>query len=163
MRLTPPHAGDRRRQLDVLAGAEAGQEVEELEDEAEVCGPEPGPLSFAEAADLAAVEAQPSLARGVEGAEQVQQRALAAARGADDRDQLAGLDPHRDPVQNLHCAGAERIALANPVQLQDGAGVTPLLELPTVLAIQPTLPQLLTAFSISDAGHIERLCETVLL
>jgi hypothetical protein len=119
VRATAVHPGDRRRQLDVLAGAEAGEEVEELEDEAEIGGPEPGPLALAETADLAPVESQPPLARRVEGAEQVEQRALAAARGTDDRDQLARLDPHRDPVQHLDCPGAERIALADSVELQD--------------------------------------------
>ena len=33
-------AGDRQRQLDVLLGVEHGEEVEELEDEADVVAPE---------------------------------------------------------------------------------------------------------------------------
>ena len=85
-RLTP---GVGERQLDVGQRARARDEVEALEDEADLAVAQVGELVLVGAADVEAVEPVDAAGRHVQAAEDVHQRALAAARAAHDRDVLA--------------------------------------------------------------------------
>src|SRR5437764_991639 len=67
---------------DVLEHRELRQQVEALEDEADVRGAQPRALVVVEGGHVAAVEAVAALARAVEAAEDVQERRLAGAGGA---------------------------------------------------------------------------------
>ena len=83
-------AGDRERQDDVLLGGQHRQEVEELEDEADVLAAQQRHLAVGEALDLLAGDLDRAARRLVECGEQVHQRRLARARRPHDGDQLAG-------------------------------------------------------------------------
>ncbi len=63
--------------------------------------PQPGRIELGE---RHAVEEEPPRVGVVEPREQRGDRGLAGARGADERDDLAGLDREVDPVQHLHVA-----------------------------------------------------------
>ena len=79
------------RQLDVLLGRQVRQEVPRglLPDHPDDAPPVAGPLAPAHLAEVVAGDDRPPGRRRVEPAEDVQQRRLAAARRADDRDHLA--------------------------------------------------------------------------
>ena len=85
----------------VLADGQVVEQVEELEDEADVRAAEPGGSRLAEPVDADAVDRDLALRRPVEAADEVEQRRLAAAGRAHDRGDAAGLDveidAHRAP------------------------------------------------------------------
>ena len=86
-RRRPP--GDTQRHLDVFERGELRQQVMELVDEAEVHVPPAALLGRAHLREVAAFQRDAPGGGPVEPAQQVQQRALARARGADDRDEFA--------------------------------------------------------------------------
>ena len=92
---------------DVFQAGERGQEVEELEDEADFVAAEAGEIVIGEGGDGLAVDAD--LARGgaVQAADEIEEGGLAGARGSDDGDHLAARDFQMD--------GFERSDLAFPV------------------------------------------------
>ena len=67
----------------------------------------------------------PHLARGrrVEPAEKVQQRALARAGRADDRDPLSGADGEIDALQHRHFERPAAVRLGESAAFDDGASV----------------------------------------
>ena len=73
----------------VLLGGQRWDQVEELEDEADVLATEQRELLAVHAPDLLAVEHDRAAGRGVDAADEVQQRGLARARGAQNGDELA--------------------------------------------------------------------------
>src|SRR3972149_420449 len=75
-------AADQEGQLHVLDGAEDRQQVVELEDEAHAAGAIAALLVVGELADVDPVHADDAGVDGVEGAEAVEERRLAAAGGA---------------------------------------------------------------------------------
>ncbi len=80
--------GQRRlehRDLDVLEGRERGHQIERLKDEADLHGAE---VVDVELRQRLFAEENLALGRSIEAAEQVQERALAAAAGAGDRDRF---------------------------------------------------------------------------
>ena len=82
--------GQQQRQLDVLARREHRDQVEELEDEADVRGAERASSSSERSFSMRpATLTWPSWP--VEAGEQVQQRGLAGARGPHQRDEAAAL------------------------------------------------------------------------
>ena len=91
--LAARHAGVDQRQLDVVQRVGAGQQVEGLEDEADLLVADAPPARWSSSSWTAdAVEAVGARGRRVEAADQVHQRRLAAARRAHDRHVLAALD-----------------------------------------------------------------------
>ena len=83
------HAGVDERQLDVVQGAGARQQVEGLEDEADLAVADRRQLVVVHLRDDLAAEHVGALARRVEAADQVHQRRLARARGSHDGHVLA--------------------------------------------------------------------------
>ena len=90
------------RQLDVVQRGGAGQQVEGLEDEADLLVADAGQLVVVQLADQLAVEPVFALGGRVQAADQVHQRGLAGAGGAHDGDVLVVLDAHGDAAQRLH-------------------------------------------------------------
>ena len=76
------HAGDRERQHDVLLRRQHRDQVEELEDEAELVAAQLGERGVVEPGDLRAVERDRARGRPVEPGEDVHQGRLARARRA---------------------------------------------------------------------------------
>src|SRR5262249_59368446 len=84
---------------DVLQPGQVGQQVEELEDEADVIAPEPGQLRLAQAAEVGPTHGYAAGARLVKPGDEVEERGLAAARRSHDGRELAALDRQRHAVQ----------------------------------------------------------------
>ncbi|MEZ4456432.1 MAG: hypothetical protein R2882_07775 [Gemmatimonadales bacterium] len=106
--------------LDVLPGRERRDQMERLEDEADLLGPELGSFVFSEAAEIGAVEGHPAAAGPVEPREQAEERGLAAARGPDDREEAAALEGERDIVQHRQPPAAGQIGLREAVADEHG-------------------------------------------
>ena len=111
-REAPP--GQAQRHRDVLARGERRPEVPALEDDRDLARPVLGELLFSEACQRAAERADLAGRRLVEPGGQVEHRALARARGAEDGDRLALLDAvdledvmelERSPGDLLTCLG----------------------------------------------------------
>ena len=95
------HAPDVQRHRNVLERAELGQQMMELIHETEALVAQAAALGVAHLAQVPPHQPHRPGARHVQPPEQVQQRALARARCANDGDALAGTDPERYPAQHL--------------------------------------------------------------
>ena len=93
-------AGGQLRDQHVLRGRELRQQVVVLEDEADLAAAEAGQIGRGEGERVDAVEADDPPVGRVEGAEDVEQRALARPAGADDRQRLAGGEGEGDAAQH---------------------------------------------------------------
>ena len=109
--------GVQQRQLHVLQGAGARQQVEVLEHEADLPVPQPGPLVARHLDDLFALQPIAAAAGVIEAAERVHERRLSRARGAHQGHVLAPVDVQRNALQGMDLDLAERVGLANVVQL----------------------------------------------
>ncbi len=105
-RLSPVQAPDHEREADVLQGRELGQEMVELEDEADLPVPEGGHLAGRLGEEVLAVEDDPPFRRPVQAAEEVEEGRLADARGPHDRGQVPpaeleveALEDAQDPLR----------------------------------------------------------------
>ena len=84
-----------QRQADVLEARQRRQQVEELEDEADLVAPHARQLVVGQAGERFAVDADLAGRRAIEAADRVEQRRLAGAGRADDRHHLAAGDASR--------------------------------------------------------------------
>ena len=109
-------AGDADRQHDVLRRGHRRQQVERLEDEADLVAAQQRERLVVERGDLGVAEEHLARRRPVEAGEHVQQGRLAGARRAHDRGELAGLEADVDVVER----GDGRVAGA--VELADALG-----------------------------------------
>jgi hypothetical protein len=91
--------------------------MELLEDEAHAARPERRQLVVGCGRGVEAVDGDLAGRRAVERAHDLQQRRLAGARRAEDRDELAGGDLEVDAAQGVHVAG---VLLRHAVQAEDG-------------------------------------------
>ena len=85
-------AGELQRQEDVLLGRQRRQQVERLEDEADVRAAQLGELRVVHLRDVLAGDVDAAGGRLVEPGQDVHQRGLAGPRGAHDRGELAARD-----------------------------------------------------------------------
>jgi len=90
---------EKARQLDVLPHGQVGQEVEELEDDADVPPPVERALPVGQGGDVAAADPDRSGRGRVDSRDEVEERRLAASRGSDDREELAGGNGQVDAVE----------------------------------------------------------------
>jgi hypothetical protein len=90
--LARTHAAVRQRQLDVLVDGEIADQVERLEDEADLAVAYARPVRGGELRDVLAVQQVLPVRRRIEQPEQREQRRLAAPRRARDGDVLAAAD-----------------------------------------------------------------------
>src|SRR6202171_757677 len=120
--LVAAQAGVEQRQLDVLPDRGPRQEVESLEDEADLLVAHAGQRTSRHLGHVFTV--QPVLAAGgrVETAEDVHEGRLAGAGGTDDGDELAAADGHIDPAQRLHRVLPRVGGLADPFKLDQRLG-----------------------------------------
>ena len=95
----PP--ADQPGDADVLEGRELGQQVVELEDEADPLVAEAREVAVAQGEGIAAVDLDAARVGTRQRADDLQQRGLARAAGPDDRDYLAVGDLERDAPQHL--------------------------------------------------------------
>ena len=102
-------AGQARGEQDVLLARQLGDEVEGLEDEADVAPAHAGELALGASVQAAADHLDRARLGPVEGAEQVQQRRLARARAPDDGHQLARA--HLDGGAVEHAPGGAAAAV----------------------------------------------------
>src|SRR5690242_19039840 len=114
------HAAVEQGQLDVLQRARARQQVELLEDEADLGIADPGQLVTAEARHVVAAQPVAAARRRVETAEQVHERRLAGARGPHHRAELAGFDGDGHAPQGVDHVGPEHVVLHQALGLDDG-------------------------------------------
>ena len=103
--------GDHLRHEDVFEGGEFGQQVVELEDEAEGLVAQLVAAARRQVVDALAVEMDLALVGPVEDAEQVQQRALAGAGGADDAQELARMHLQVEAAQHFRLDGVLAVGL----------------------------------------------------
>jgi 23S rRNA pseudouridine1911/1915/1917 synthase len=98
-------AAQEQGKLDVLHRSHGREEIEKLEDDAEVFAPVGRELCFAGVVQREAVDGDFSGARLVESAEKIEQRAFAAAARSGYRAERMRRDLQRDVVQGVHFAG----------------------------------------------------------
>src|ERR687895_436071 len=108
-----PLAGDREREHDVLLRREDRQEVEELEDEAELVAAQPGQVAVVQLGDLDAVEDDRAARRAVESGEDVHQRRLAGPGRAHDGAVATALEIDADTGESIYRGGALAVAAAD--------------------------------------------------
>src|SRR5215813_9802668 len=113
------HFQEEERVLDVLVRGEDRDEVEGLEDEADVSGTEVGLGVVAERQDVHAADLQTSAGGNVDAGEQVEERRLAASRGSDHhREALSwNLEAHAIEGQDLDLSAS--VPLVDPFQPYD--------------------------------------------
>src|SRR5690606_26501770 len=92
-------AGDGGGEGDVLFCGEGGQEVELLEDEADLVAAEFGEGFVAQAGDGGVADGDGAAVGGVESGQAVHERRLARARGAHDGGELAGVELDGDVAE----------------------------------------------------------------
>src|SRR3954454_10850788 len=128
-RVGPLQAPDEERHGDILGGAELGQQVMELVDEAERGVACLRALCFAHLADRAALHEYLSGGGRIEAAEEMQERRLSRSGAPHDGDTLAAMDFEIDPQQHRHrlrslagfrqaMAGDPRLALIHSALLR---------------------------------------------
>src|SRR4030081_3437568 len=105
-------AGDGERQRDVVLGGHRRDEVEGLEDRAHTLEPVVGEVGVGKLVDWKARRIYVAGRGLVEAAHQRKQRRLAAAGRADDGDELAGPDLHRDVFERgyMHLVAAAELS-----------------------------------------------------
>ena len=111
-----------QRQLDVLGRPRPRQQVEALEDEADLGVADLGPLVAVEPRDVDAVEPVAARGRPVEAADDVHQRRLARAGRAHDGHELAARDRQADPLERGDLDLAHVVDLGQVVDLDDRSG-----------------------------------------
>jgi hypothetical protein len=92
--------------LHILHNRHGGEEVEELEDDAQLQSPVEGQLPVIGPLEMDPVDHHLAGGQVVEPPEKVQQGALSRSRGAGDGDELPAADLQRDRVQGEHRGGA---------------------------------------------------------
>ena len=118
-RLGGGEAADAQRHRDVVERGELGQQMVELVDEAEMAVAPLALLGRVEGREVAAAEIDAARGRRLEAAEQMQQRALARARRADDGERLAAPDLEVDALQHVD-VDARRAAAFGEALVQAG-------------------------------------------
>jgi hypothetical protein len=93
-----------------------------LEDEADGLVPEGREPLLAPLEDVLAVEEDPAAGRDVEGAEEVEEGALARAGGAGERDELPLRDLEVDPAEHVEAPIAHEVGLGEPLDPDERSG-----------------------------------------
>ena len=102
-----------QRELDVLEDREHLHQVEALEDEADAVEPQIGERPLRELRGVLAVHLHRAAGRGVDAADQVEQRGLARARRPGDGEELAAVHVERHAAQRVDVGLAEQVVLGD--------------------------------------------------
>ena len=113
---------DQQRHGHVLDGGELAQQVVELVDETQLVIAQLPPGRFRKRIQALAGHGHPAGIGLIQPAQQVQQRALARARGPNDGHHLAGRHGEVDVLQDGELACALVVVLPEPLALQHGLG-----------------------------------------
>jgi hypothetical protein len=100
LRITAATVGEQRH-LDVLRGREGGEQVMELEDEAESARAETRSLPFVQRSRRTSLQLDFTSTRPVQQPDQVEERALPGAGRSRQRNELAGAHLQIDAVQDM--------------------------------------------------------------
>jgi hypothetical protein len=111
----------KERQLHVLERRGAGEEIESLEDEADLGVADLGEGVAGEVRDVLAVEHVASGGGAVEAAEEIHEGGLAGARRAHDRHEVARANLQGDLAEGMHDLTAHAIVLGQLVCLDERA------------------------------------------
>ncbi len=111
----PAHTGHLQRQRGVVERAQAGQQVEALEDDADAVAPQVGQAVGVERGEVDAVDADAAGGRPLEPRQQQQQRGLARARRPGDGHARAGGDAQVHAAQHGHGARADGVVHAQAI------------------------------------------------
>ena len=114
---------DQRRGQHVLERRQLGQQVVELEDEAERLVADLIALLGPQVVDAALLEVDPTLVGPIERAEQVEHGALAGARVADDAEELTVAHVEIEAAQDLDLVGVLDVGLVQVDRTQERWGV----------------------------------------
>jgi hypothetical protein len=118
-RLDRGDAADAQRHGDVVERRELGQEMVELVDEAEMAIAPFALRGRVEGREVASAEVDVALSRRLEAAEQMQQRALARSRRADDGERLAASHLEVDALEHVD-VDSRRAAALGEALVQSG-------------------------------------------
>ena len=117
-----PGGGDHGGEEGVFEDVEFGEEVVELEDEAEGVVAEVGAAPGAGVGEGASAVEDAAGVGAVEGAGDVEEGGLAGAGGADDGDELAGVEGEGDAAEDLEASGSHLVGLGDVEDLDEGLG-----------------------------------------
>src|SRR3972149_11715816 len=109
--------GEEERQLDVARRAQDREEVIELEDESHMPRSPGGEPSFRQSIDTLTIDGDLSLVRAVEPSDQIQERALARARGAHERQEVPFRNLQIEPFQDVDLLRSSAEELAHSVHV----------------------------------------------
>ena len=115
-------AGNLHRHGDVLVGGERRNQMEELEDEADLLPAQLRQRVLVESGDVHVVDQHGAGRRRVQAGDQSEERRLAAARRSDDRHELAVRDLQRQRVKNGQRLAAAGHGFGNVSQLDHDPG-----------------------------------------
>ena len=115
-----PHAAVGEWQLDVLVDREIADQIEALEDEADLAVPHVRPLSHRQVLDASSVEQVLAAGRRIEQADDRQQRGLAAARRSGDGHILAARNLHADLGERVRFHLVRIEHLGDSLHVDDG-------------------------------------------
>ncbi len=113
-------AGEQGGQFDVVGDGEVGDQVEELEDDADAAAPENRPAGLAVLVDPLTAQPQLPAVGPLEAADQVQQRGLAGSRRPGDRDELARVDGQVHPAHGVDRRAFAVVRLGQALGTDDG-------------------------------------------
>src|SRR5437762_532346 len=116
------HTRVEQGQLDVLEGGRPGEEVELLEDEADLRVPDPRERVRGEAGNVLAVDDVATGGRRVEAPEEVHEGGLPGTRRSHHRDELTVLDRHRDPAERVDRVRPQVVVLRQAFGGDDRSG-----------------------------------------
>ncbi len=117
------HPGVDQRQLDVVQGGRPRDEVEALEDKADLPVADLGQLAVIEEPDVGAIEQVPAVSGDIETPDDVHERRLPAARRPHDGDEIPPFDGERHPPEGVDLELAHGVGLDDLAQHDDGPTV----------------------------------------
>jgi hypothetical protein len=112
------HPGVDQRQLDIVEYIGAGQEIEGLEDEADLFVSDLGQTVLAERTDISAVKKIGPRGRHIEAADNVHQGRFPRSRGAHDRHVLVAGDAEGNPSQSVDSDRVHVVDLLDGTKLE---------------------------------------------
>jgi hypothetical protein len=112
--------GDVVGELDIGLRGDSGKQVEALEDETNLGATQAGALRVGEAGEVLALNDERAGCGGGEAAEDVEEGGFAGAGGADDGDELAGVDGEVDVAQGFDLEFAGAVGFAEMLSGDDG-------------------------------------------
>src|SRR5579883_76341 len=111
---------DIERHLDILLGGERRDEVEGLEDHANLLVPDGRQFALAHAGDVHPIHEDLPAGGIIQSSDDAEQGRFARARGTDDGDEFAMLDPQADSFEDVNALAAQRQRFANVYRFQRG-------------------------------------------